>query len=297
MSLLTSRTLEHLIGPVMPSPGSGVGTGMIGVLSLDPSPYRKAMLLSGIQQATGLNGYCVSIVTPRGQSRRSLRDSVQWLRRLSVDGILVLAPERDAIETLAELSVDVPLVVLGAPPQEILPAITSDHYAGAAAATRHLLELGHRTVFHIGTVLDRIDPGSRLAGWHDTLVAAGAEIPTAMISDGSPEGGYESGRRLASRREVTAIFTASDQMALGVLSALFEARRRVPKDVSVVGFGGMPEGEFFSPPLTTIRQNFTEIGRRGAGLLQAEIEAGRLGRVHETIPAELILRASTASAA
>ena len=85
-------------------------------------------------------------------------------------------------------------------------------------------------------------------------------------------------------------------MALGVLRALFEAGRRVPEEVSVIGFGGTPEGEFFSPPLTTIRQNFTDIGRRGAELLRTEIEVGRFARVHETIPADLILRASTAAA-
>ncbi len=267
------------------------------MLSFDPSSYGKASLLSGIQDATRENDYCMIIADLRVPGRRSWRDGVRWLRRLAVDGILVLAPPRDAIELLAETSLEVPLVVVGALPQDVLSAVTTDHYAGAAAATRHLLELGHDSVFHIARDFDVAEPGSRLAGWRDTLRAAGAEVHAAMAGDGSPERGYELGRRLATRRDVTAIFAASDQMALGVLRALSEARRRVPEEVSVVGFGGMAEGEFFSPPLTTVRQNFSEIGRRGAELLRAEIEAGRLARVHETIPADLILRASTAAAA
>jgi DNA-binding LacI/PurR family transcriptional regulator len=85
-------------------------------------------------------------------------------------------------------------------------------------------------------------------------------------------------------------------MAIGVLRALFEAGRRVPHDVSVVGFDGIPEGEFFNPPLTTVRHDFTEIARRSFELLWSEIETGRHATIHETIPAELILRASTAPA-
>ena len=266
------------------------------MLSLNPSPYGKATLLAGIQQATRGSDYCVCIVSPRAPNRESLLGAVETLRWLSVDGLLVLAPPCGAIETLAAVAAEIPLVALEAPPQDVLSAVTSDHYAGAAAATRHLLELGHRNVFHIAGPADVPAPRSCLAGWRDTLRAAGANIPDAIIGSGSPDGGYELGHRLAARSEVTAIFVASDQMALGVLRALFEADRRVPEEVSVIGFGGTPEGEFFSPPLTTIRQNFTEIGRRGAELLRAEIEVGRFARVHETIPADLILRASTAAA-
>ena len=142
----------------------------------------------------------------------------------------------------------------------------------------------------------RIRDGA-FAGWRDTLIAAGAEIPLPMAGDWSPECGYELGRRLGSRLDVTAIFVANDPMALGVLRALHESGRRVPEDVSVVGFDGSPHGEFFSPPLTTVRQNYAELGLRSLDLLLAEIEAGRNTRTQETIPAELIVRGSTAVAA
>jgi DNA-binding LacI/PurR family transcriptional regulator len=295
MSLLSSRTLDDQIGPLIRLPRCAQSR-TIGLLSLDPSPYGKAAVLSGIQHAARESDYCVSIVSPLVTSQGSLRSAVRRLRHLAVDGILVLAPQPAAIETLARVSAPLPVVALGAPQQDVLSAVSSDHYAGAAAATRHLLGLGHRTVFHIAGALDGSEPGSRLAGWRDALLAAGTNVPAALVGDGSPQRGYALGCCLARRDDVTAIFVAGDQMALGVLRAMSEAGRRVPDDISVVGFGGIPEGEFFNPPLTTVRQDFTEMGRRGAELLQAEIEAGGLATVHETIPAELILRASTAAA-
>jgi DNA-binding LacI/PurR family transcriptional regulator len=269
---------------------------MIGVFSLDPTTYGKTSPLLGIHRATRDSDHFVSIVSVPVADHTSLRTAVERLRSLAVEGILVVAPQREAIDALAELSGDVPVVVVAAGPQERLSAVAIDHYSGAVAATRHLLELGHRTVFHIAGPADREDPGPRLAGWRDTLLAAGVDIPTPMVGDWSAEVGYGLGRRLALRKDVTAIFVANDQMALGVMHALFEAGRRVPEDVSVVGFDGSPQGEFFNPPLTTVRQNYAEMGRRSLRLLLSEIEAGSNARIRETIPAELIVRASTAAA-
>ena len=268
----------------------------IGVLSLDPTSYDKAWTLLGIERATRDSDYLVSIVSVPGPTRHTLTKAVAGLRSLAVDGILVVAPQQDTIDMLADLSGEIPLVAVASGPQDSLSAVAIDHYAGAVAATGHLLDLGHHTVFHIAGPADRTSPGPRFAGWRDTLVAAGAEVPLPMIGDWSADVGYELGCRLATRVEVTAVFVANDQMALGVLRAMFEAGRRVPDDVSVVGFDGTPQGEFFSPPLTTVRQNFNEIGRRSLELLLTEIELGRDGRVQETIPAELIIRASTAVA-
>ena len=267
------------------------------MFSLDPTTYGKTSALLGIHLATRDSDQVVSIVSVPVSDHGSLRTAVERLRGLAVEGILLVAPGREAIDTFAELSVHVPVVVVAAGPQERLSAVAIDDYAGAVAATRHLLELGHRTVSHIGGPADREDPGLRLAGWRDTLRAAGADIPTPMVGDWSAGVGYELGRRLALRRDVTAILVANDQMALGVMHALSEAGRRVPEDVSIVGFDGSPHGEFFNPPLTIVRQNYAELGRRSLRLLMSEIELGSNARIRETIPAELIVRASTAAAA
>jgi DNA-binding LacI/PurR family transcriptional regulator len=289
----TTPTLDQLRGAARPVNSSG-RSRIIGVLSFDWVAYGTASALRGIQRATGDSGDLVSIVNVPVPSRRSVRTAVARLRRLGVDGILAVATKGSAVEVLVALSGDTPLVAVGPGPQDMLPAVVVDQYGGAAAVTRHLLDLGHRTVFHIAGPNDRTDPGPRLAGWRDTLVGAGAVLPLPLVGDWSAESGYELGSRLAGRRDLTAIFAANDQMALGVLRALFDAGRRVPQDVSVVGFDGTPQAEFFSPPLTTVGQDFTELGRRSLELLLDQIEDGPTGPTRDSIPAELILRTSTA---
>jgi DNA-binding LacI/PurR family transcriptional regulator len=132
-------------------------------------------------------------------------------------------------------------------------------------------------------------------GWRSTLEAAGAAPPPLLAGDWSARAGHELGEQLAANPDVTAVFVANDQMALGVLRSLHEAGRRIPADISVVGFDDIPEAEYFTPPLTTVRQNFNEMGRRSLLLLLEQIESRSRTPVRETVPPELIVRASTTS--
>jgi LacI family transcriptional regulator len=136
----------------------------------------------------------------------------------------------------------------------------------------------------------------RVDGWRSTLAHASARTPPLLQGDWSPRSGYAAGLQLADREDVTAVFTANDQMALGVIHALAQRGKRVPEDVSVVGFDDIPEAEFFLPGLTTIRQNFDEVGRLGLDLL-VHILGDAGGEHHErpTIVPEFVLRASTAA--
>jgi Transcriptional regulators len=153
----------------------------------------------------------------------------------------------------------VPLVAAGCgneAPLAPLPFVAVDNTAGAARATRYLLDLGHRTVHHVGGPGSWLDARERTRGWSQTLHEAGAQQPEVLAGDWSARSGYEIGLQLARRPEVTAVFCANDHMALGLLRALGEQGRRVPEDVSVVGFDDIPEAAFFRPPLTTVRQDF-----------------------------------------
>ena len=174
--------------------------------------------------------------------------------------------------------------------------MTVDQFAGAAAATRHLLELGHATVWHIAGPDDWQESRQRVAGWRHALQAAGAEARTPLTGDWSARAGYELGKELMAEPGVTAVFVANDQMALGLLRVLHETGRDVPHEVSVVGFDDVPEAAYFTPPLTTVRQDFMEMGRRSLHLLLSEIGNGTRSTTRETVPSELIVRASTAPA-
>ena len=101
-------------------------------------------------------------------------------------------------------------------------------------------------------------------------------------------------RRIQAGDDVTAVFLANDQMALGLLAALHESGLEAPGDVSVVGFDDLPEAPYFTPPLTTVRQDFAELGRRGVQLVLARLRGEDLHP--RPVPAQLIVRASTAPA-
>ncbi len=170
--------------------------------------------------------------------------------------------------------------------------VAVNQYSGAVSATQHLLDLGHETVWHISGPSDWLESRERVQGWRSTLEAAGIEPPEPLPGDWSARAGYDHGRRLSRDPAVTAIFAGNDQMALGVLRAMHEAGRDVPGDVSVVGFDDVPESPYFTPPLTTVRQDFIEVGSRSLRLLVRTIESGRMVSGSLVQP-ELIVRAST----
>ncbi|HEX5780705.1 MAG TPA: LacI family DNA-binding transcriptional regulator [Solirubrobacteraceae bacterium] len=285
------RKLEYRPNPVARALVTG-RSRTLGVVSFDTTLFGPASTLFGIERAAHDADYFVSIVSLRSLDRASVMSAVERLRAQGVDGILVIAPQESATQAILHLPQDVPVVAAEAGPDESVPLVAVDQVEGARLATRHLLELGHRTVWHISGPLDWLEAQDRVDGWRSTLEAAGASPPPVLIGDWSARSGHELGRELGD--DVTAVFVANDQMALGVLRSLHEAGRRIPADISVVGFDDIPEAEYFTPPLTTVRQNFNEMGRRSLLLLLEQIESGTRAPVRETVPPELIVRASTA---
>jgi len=114
-----------------------------------------------------------------------------------------------------------------------------------------------------------------------------------QIGDWTAESGHRIGRELAEDPAVTAVFAANDQMALGVIRALHEAGRDVPREVSVVGFDDMPESANFWPPLTTVRQRFERVGEEAMSALIADIEGDAGEHTRTLVPTSLVVRASS----
>jgi DNA-binding LacI/PurR family transcriptional regulator len=265
----------------------------LGVVSFDTTLYGPASTLLGIEQAAHGAGYSVSIASLQSLNRPSMLGAVHRLQGQGVEGIIVIAPQKSAVDALRHLSHRVPLVAVEAGPDDSVSVVAVDQFAGAAAATRHLLSLGHRNVWHIAGPLDFLEAELRVAGWKSALKEAGLQPPPFTRGDWSPRSGYEAGQRLIRSPEITAVFAGNDQMALGLLRLLHEAGRDIPGDISVVGFDDIPEAAYFTPPLTTIRQDFTEAGRRCLGLLVTLIETGEpVSKV--MVAPELVVRASTA---
>lgn len=269
-------------------------TNVLGVISFDTTLYGPASMLYGIERAAR-PGYFVAIASLPSFDRASLTQAVERFLGQAVAGIIVIAPQTAAAEALAGLAIGVPLVAVGCGGTAALPSVRIDNVAGAEMATRHLLDLGHQTVHHIGGPDSWHDARDRINGWRQALRTAGAPEPEMPRGDWSARSGYEAGRRLAARPEVTAVFCANDPMAVGFLRAAAEAGRRVPQDVSVVGFDDVQEAAYFSPPLTTIRQDFGALGERALHLLMSQITAGGEAPPPPPVVPELIVRSSSAA--
>ena len=266
----------------------------LGVVSFDTTLYGPASTLLGIEQAAHDAGYAVSISSLRSLNRPTVLAAIYRLRDQGVDGVAVIAPLRAGVDALRYLRPEFVVVAVEAGPDASIPVATVDQVAGAAAATRHLLSLGHKTVWHLAGPTDWKEAEERVDGWRSTLKAAGAQIPAPLRGDWTARSGYELGRNLLQLPELTAIFVANDQMALGLLRRLHEAGRDVPRDLSVVGFDDIPEAAYFTPPLTTVRQDFAELGRRCLHMLLARIE-GESGPSRVVVAPELVVRASTSA--
>jgi DNA-binding LacI/PurR family transcriptional regulator len=265
----------------------------LGVVTLNGTFFGPVSTLYGIEQAARLAGYFVSVVSVRSLDRQSIADAVGRLTDQLVAGIAVIAPLASAAEALDDLPTDMPVVVVEGDPHGDLAAVNVDQATGARAATSYLLAAGHRSVFHVSGPQEWQEAESRLAGWRSALDEAGAEVVPPLDGDWTARSGYRAGQVLARIPEVTAIFAANDQMALGVLRALHEHNRRVPEDVSVIGFDDIPEAAFFMPPLTTVRQDFDQVGRASLNLLLDQIDSGARSNARVVIQSELVVRAST----
>lgn len=275
-------------------------TNTLGVIAFDTTLYGPASTLFGIEQAAREAGYFISIVSLRAITSKSVAEAFDYLAEQSVDGVIVIAPQQRAVEALGALPHDMPIVAVEGGKAPDHPVVCVDQHAGAAAVTRHLLELGHETVWHVSGPSDWLEAGARMDAWRTTLEAAGARVPDVVEGDWSPASGFEAGQRLirsgAVPGDVTAVFVANDQMALGLLRALREAGVDVPGEVSVAGFDDIPEAAYFLPPLTTVRQDFATVGRDSIGVLLDRIETGPTSPPRRVVaPATLVVRASTAA--
>jgi DNA-binding LacI/PurR family transcriptional regulator len=268
-------------------------TNALGVISVDSTLYGPSSMLYGLESAAPPD-YMVAIARLDAFDRNSLHEAVERFLGQAVEGIIVVAPQTAAVEALISLTTNIPLVAIKCGVDAPLPSVTIDNVAGAARATQYLLDLGHETVHHLAGPPTWLDAKERADGWRQTLRAADAPVPDLVWGDWSARSGYEAGHRLAALPEVTAVLCANDQMALGLMRALAEQGRSVPGDVSVVGFDDIPEAAFFPPPLTTVRQDFGELGRRAMHMLMDRISGASELRPVLPIRPDLVVRASAA---
>jgi DNA-binding LacI/PurR family transcriptional regulator len=270
-------------------------TQTIAFLLPDITNPFYAALVSGIQAYALAHDHTMLLCTTEGDAERE-EQYLELLRAKQVDGALVdglvLPPSR-----IARFVEDgFPIVCLDRDiAARSIPLVQVDNRLGGRIATEHLLELGHHTIAHVTGARSLRISEDRLAGFRDAYAAIGMK-PLELVADGrfTEEGGYEATKTLLDKGiDFTAVFAANDLSAVGVLHALAEAGRRVPDDVSVVGFDDLRLSAYTAPPLTTVHQPAAEIAQRATEMLIALTKGQRVRKLRHLLPPELVVRGST----
>jgi LacI family transcriptional regulator len=284
---------------------------LIGILCTEVMSHVMWEVVHGIEETAGLHDYSVLL----SAYPHSLEEEAIHLQRSldrSVDALVVIPVLDEQNRTnvrkfQAAQRQGVPLVQLF---DRSLPGIANigeNGHAAGAAATRHLLELGHRRIVHL-TMMDyedRIMPGrhsnskKRFEGYRDTLLQASLKpIVCDWIPANTVLAMYDGARNIAGRlmehpSRPTAVFCYSDRIAFGLLNGLADHGACVPQDISVIGFDNLPAGVWSRPALTSVEIDRVEMGRRAAQMLFDALE----GAIPQDMPLapRLVLRQSTAA--
>jgi transcriptional regulator, LacI family len=265
----------------------------IGIISAASSMYGPASSIAAIEAAARARGYWVTTANVDQSDPESIPAGLAHLMAQSIEGLVVIAPQLRVFRALSANSIDVPYVTLQSPDTDPVNTLSVNQIAGARLATRHLIELGHRHIYHIAGPQEWIEAEARMRGFLDEMSAHDMPTTAPILGDWTADFGYYAGRELLRVRDFTALFSGNDQMALGLMHAMRDAGVDVPGDVSIVGFDDIPEAAHFSPPLTTVRQDFAELGRRCVDTLLGPVD-GSAELTPSIIEPELIVRSSAA---
>ena len=275
-------------------------TRTIGVVTTGATLFGPSSIMLAFNEAARASGYQVTIASLASGGSGAVVGAIDTLLAHNPEALVLIVADFATLEAVAGNGIRVPLITAVSTDRAGFQSVAIDQFAGARLATRHLIDLGHRDILHLTGAHDSVDASERERGWRRELGDAGLAISESVAGDWTPSCGYRAGTELVEegrlgRTSATAIFCSNDQMAIGVLHALSDAGIRVPGDVSVVGFDDIPEAAHLAPPLTTVRQDFADLGER---MMAAVVEA--LAGTHPRIPNVavplLVARASTGPA-
>ncbi|WP_461165131.1 LacI family DNA-binding transcriptional regulator [Arthrobacter sp. R4-81] len=267
----------------------------IGVILFSLSSIGNVRTLEAIAVHAAKKDYAITLIPVTAPTQAEVQGAFSRMGELAVDGVIAIME----IHLLDAATVSVPpgvkVVVVDSNAGESYSVVDTDQADGAHKAVEHLLGLGHQTVWHVAGPEESFASGRRQQAWRETLLAHGKDLPPVVRGDWSAESGYQAGLWLAGQEGCTAVFTANDHMALGVLRAFREKGKAVPGDISLVGFDDVPEASSYSPPLTTVHQDFAQVGHRCVDDILHQIRSNSTEPGMVLVPTSLVVRESTAA--
>ncbi len=288
-----------------PSPQSGVADQpTIQLLFLGPIKAYATEILRGVLDAGSAAGVAVVVDhRSRGQGRAAERPAA-WANDLVAAGhraLIAVVDELTAGDVTALSRAHLPLVLIDPLnlPNARLTSVGSTNFTGGLAATHHLLSLGHRRIGYVGGYATAACNQARLHGYRAAMEAEGAPILEGYVRSGRfryRDGVVHGAALLDLADPPTAVFAASDEMAVGVIEAARARGLRIPENLSVVGFDDTYVAQLASPPLTTVRQPLQEMGGVALRTALQLADGETLDSHHVELGTELVIRGSTAPA-
>ncbi len=252
-------------------------------------------VLHGLCEAASAQGYHL-LIEPAPPNEQT-GDYTRLIRERHVDGIILSGPRFDDQDLMRLHAEGVPIVLMGQLPNTDLPFVDVDNVGGAAMATRHLIELGHRRIAFISNARPAYTASAdRLTGYRQALAKADLPFDEALVryGDFTPASGEAAMIDLLRIKPLpTAVFVASDTVAVGALKAVRAAGLTIPHDISFVGFDDIPLIEYIEPPLTTVRLPAYGLGWGAADLLIRRINNEVIRRPTVLLETELVVRQSS----
>jgi LacI family transcriptional regulator len=253
----------------------------LGVVIAGLKYVGPSRTLNGITNQAEEMGYTLLLKELPRFDTDDIQPLLNSLRARQVDGIIWAVPEigrnRDWLQSQPP-ELPIPMIFLTMQARSDLLIVSVDNYTGGRIATEHLLAQGYRHIGHVSGPLDWWEARQRKAGWQDALVEIGMQVADHQWEAGnwSSASGEQAIRKLLDKYPgMEAVFVANDQMALSVLQVACEKGLRVPQDLAVVGFDGIPETPYYWPPLTTMYQDQQKLGGTAVRELVQIIEANQ----------------------
>jgi DNA-binding LacI/PurR family transcriptional regulator len=267
----------------------------IGVITFSLSSLGNMRTLEAIALHAARQDFAITLIPVTAPTQAGIQGAFSRMGELAVDAVIAIMEVHLLDAATVTLPPGVKVVVVDSDAGEQYSVVDTDQADGAHKAVRHLLDLGHETVWHVAGPQESFAAERRAAAWRSTLTTAGRAVPPVLRGDWSADSGYAAGLRLADEPGCTAVFAANDHMALGLLRALREKGKSVPEDISLVGFDDVPEASSYAPPLTTVHQNFADVGNRCVDNVLQQIRTNTTEPGVTLVPTELVIRASTAA--
>lgn len=267
---------------------------VFGVLTLDLSLQGSSRIVEGIRNEGKKSGYAISLAVI-DDGNDSIDEIIRDFKSQQVDAILVNVPvEKEKAEELVRVHQTIPFVFIDVDPAAQVNQVMADHYEGARLAAELMVEQGRERLAFINGPECSHAARLRREAWVAVAEKSGVKIINEVTGDWGARSGYIGALDLFAKAEsFDAILVANDQMAIGVLRACREQQVDVPRQVAVIGFDDTVNSEYFCPPLTTIHQDFVDIGHQAVTEILSAMKKADCPPTQIQVPVRLVERRST----